>query len=186
LLHFLSKQEEFMPRNKIQRIVYGLIMSYVMAYGMEVYNVAIQMGALSSIGGFSSLKPAAFVVAGKEVVYMGAIVFAVSSLWGNRIGEKIAHKHVNQQTVHPLFYKLIRQGATVGVMCPTMSLIAAVIFNVYGAGAPITSLPSIWAGTVLKNFQVAFFWNIYAAAPLTGWLFGMLFKQVPSAALEQA
>ncbi|WP_329887430.1 hypothetical protein [Pseudoramibacter faecis] len=31
-----------MPKNKKQEILFGLIMSYPMAYGMEVYNVAIK------------------------------------------------------------------------------------------------------------------------------------------------
>jgi len=30
-----------MPRNKKQELIFGIIMSYVMAYGMEVYNIAI-------------------------------------------------------------------------------------------------------------------------------------------------
>lgn len=33
-----------MPKTKFQGIIFGLIMSYTMAYGMEVYNVAIKMG----------------------------------------------------------------------------------------------------------------------------------------------
>ena len=33
-----------MPRTKGQGIVFGLIMSYAMAIGMEVYNIAIKMG----------------------------------------------------------------------------------------------------------------------------------------------
>ena len=33
-----------MPRNKKQELIFGIIMSYVMAYGMEVYNIAIFQG----------------------------------------------------------------------------------------------------------------------------------------------
>ena len=33
-----------MPSTKTQKIIFGLIMSYAMAYGMEVYNTAIKMG----------------------------------------------------------------------------------------------------------------------------------------------
>lgn len=33
-----------MPRNKFQKIVFGVIMSYTMAFGMELYNTAINMG----------------------------------------------------------------------------------------------------------------------------------------------
>ena len=33
-----------MPKTKVQGVIFGLIMSYAMAYGMEVYNVAIKLG----------------------------------------------------------------------------------------------------------------------------------------------
>ena len=33
-----------MPKNKTQGIVFGFIMSYSMAIGMEIYNNAIQQG----------------------------------------------------------------------------------------------------------------------------------------------
>ena len=39
----------------------------------------------------------------------------------------------------------------------------------------ICQLPAIWVGTFLKNFPMAFFWNMFAAAPFSHWLFGKLF-----------
>lgn len=33
-----------MPKNKTQGIIFGLIMSYSMAIGMEIYNNAMQQG----------------------------------------------------------------------------------------------------------------------------------------------
>ena len=38
-----------MPKTKLQRIIFGLIMSITMAYGMEVYNVALKSGGLSAM-----------------------------------------------------------------------------------------------------------------------------------------
>ena len=32
-----------MPNNKKQGIIFGIIMSYAMAYGMEIYNIAIKV-----------------------------------------------------------------------------------------------------------------------------------------------
>lgn len=60
-------------------------------------------------------------------------------------------------------------------MCPTMSLAASILFNVILAGAPLAQLPAIWIGTLLKNFPMAFFWNMFAAAPFTHWLFGKIY-----------
>lgn len=37
-----------MPKTKFQGAVFGLLMSYIMAFGMEVYNTAINMGFLTT------------------------------------------------------------------------------------------------------------------------------------------
>lgn len=57
------------------------------------------------------------------------------------------------------------------VMCPAMSLIASLIFQIILGGEPILRLPAIWVGTVLRNFPMAFFWNMFAAAPLVHLIF---------------
>lgn len=94
-----------MPKNKLQGTVFGLIMSYAMAIGMEVYNIAYKMGFHLADGGFSSMTNASI------------------------------------------------------------------------AGMPATQLPAIWVGTVLKNFPMAFFWNMFAAAPFSHWLFQRIFSR---------
>lgn len=93
-----------MPKNKKQGIVFGVIMLYSMAIGMEIYNNAIQQGIHLQPGGFTNL--------------------------------------------------------TYGVV----------------GHALLTELPVRWFGTLLKNVPMAFFWNMFAAAPFTNWLCGKLFK----------
>lgn len=61
-------------------------------------------------------------------------------------------------------------------MCPTMSLAATIIFSMILGGAPVWQLPAIWEGTLIKNFPMAFFWNMFAAAPFTNWVCGKLFE----------
>ena len=149
-----------MIKSKKQGVVFGLIMSYAMAIGMEVYNVAIKQGGLDSMT--NSVFPAAL----KEAAYMGLIVFVFSNLWGNRAGAAFAARVCSIERDNAYFCRLMR---------PTMSLVASVLFSIVLSGAPVTQLPAIWGGTVLKNFPMAFFWNMFAAAPFTHWLFGKLF-----------
>ena len=40
-----------MPKTKGQGLVFGILMSVIMAYGMEVYNVALKSGVLLGTGG---------------------------------------------------------------------------------------------------------------------------------------
>lgn len=166
-----------MPKNRAQGILFGLIMSYAMAYGMEVYNVAIKEGFALNPGGLSTMTNEVFFDALIEASYMGLLVFLFSNLWGNRLGAYLAGRHTDPQRDNPYFCVLFRQACTVMVMCPTMSLAASILFNVILAGSPITQLPAIWVGTVLKNFPMAFFWNMFAAAPFTRWLFRLLFER---------
>ena len=105
-----------MPQTKTQGAVFGLLMSYFMALGMEVANIAHKLGAMSN---------AVFLPALKETAFMGAIVFVVSMLYGSRAGQHIAHKFVRLGRDNPLLVTLGVSGCTVMVMCPSMSLIAA-------------------------------------------------------------
>lgn len=92
-----------MPKTKFQGAVFGLLMSYIMAFGMEVYNTAINMVFLTSSGSFSSMTNMVFWNAFKETLYMGAIVFVLSGLFGNKIGEKFANKYCDPQKDNPYF-----------------------------------------------------------------------------------
>ena len=164
-----------MPKNKLQGVVFGLIMSYSMAIGMEVYNMALKAGIQALPGGLSNMTYGIFWEALKEAAYMGLIVFVFSNLWGNRMGARFASKVSDPQRDNPYFCQLMRQAGTVAIMCPTMSLVASILYQVVLGGAPVMRLPAIWVGTFIKNFPMAFFWNMFAAAPFTRWLFGRFF-----------
>ena len=172
-----KEEERKMPKNKTQGIIFGIIMSYAMAYGMEVYNIAIKEGVNLAAGGFSNMTNLIFWEALKEAAYMGVFVFLFSSLWGNRLGAAFAARHCDPQKDNPYICRLLRQAGTVAVMCPTMSLAASILFNVILAQRSFIDLPVIWIGTVLKNFPMAFFWNMFAAAPLTRMVFRALFQR---------
>ena len=172
---FILRRENRMPKTKKQGIIFGLIMSYAMANGMEVYNTAIKDGFSLRLGGFSTMTNHVFLQALLEALYMGVFVFIISNLWGNRFGANFAQKVVDPQKDNPYFCRLMRQAGTVAIMCPSMSMVASILFNVILAHQAIYNLPAIWVGTVLKNFPMAFFWNMFAAAPFTHWLFEKIY-----------
>lgn len=165
-----------MPQNKFQKFLFGLIMSYAMAYGMEIYNVAVKLGVNLTSGGFSNMTLTVFSDALKEASYMGLFVLLFSSLFGNRLGAAFAARHCDPSRDNPYLCQIFRQAGTVAVMCPTMSLTASILFSVILGGTSVIQLPAVWVGTLLKNFPMAFFWNMFAAAPFTHWLFKKLFS----------
>lgn len=176
-----------MPKTKKQGILFGILMSMTMAYGMEVYNVAIKMGFNTQPGGFSNMTNQVFLDALVEAAYMWIFVFIFSNLWGNKIGHAIAGKIIRPKQDNPFFITVIISCCTVLIMCPTMSMVAAILFNLILAGAPVSQLPAIYVGTVLKNFPMALIWNLFAAGPLTRLLFRGIMKQVskPSKAVRE-
>ena len=148
-----------------------------MAIGMEIYNMALKYGFQAQPGGLSGLSYAAVGEALTETLYMGLLVLLFSNLWGNRAGDAFRRRHCDAGRDNPYFCRLLRQGGTVAVMCPTMSLAASILFSLILGGASLSSLPAIWIGTVIKNFPMAFFWNFFAAAPFTNWAFRRIFRK---------
>ena len=166
-----------MFHTKAQRLLFSVLMSYSMALGMELYNTALNEGVQLQPGGLSHLTLPVLLTALQETLFMGAVVLVVSSLWGNRMGARFAARHGDPARDSSYFLQLLRQGGTVAAMCPAMSLVASILFQVILAGAPLQELPLIWVGTVLKNFPMAFFWNFFAAAPLCHWVIGRLSRE---------
>ena len=156
-------------KTKLQGLVFGVLMSVTMAYGMEVYNVALKSG------GLSAMTNRVFWEALLEAAYMWIFVFVFSNLWGNRLGARLASRLIREED-SPFYQVLIRSGCTVLVMCPTMSAVAAVLFSVLLAGGSWSQLPAYWVGTVLKNFPMALLWNLFAAGPVTRALHRRIFR----------
>ena len=159
-----------MPKTRLQGIVFGLLMSITMAYGMEVYNVALKEG------GLSAMTNQVFLAALLEAAYMWIFVFLFSNLWGNRLGHKLAAKICRPQDT-PFLHTLFISGCTVLIMCPTMSMVAAILFSLVLGGGSWSQLPAYWVATVLKNFPMALLWNLFAAGPISRLLFRRIFAR---------
>lgn len=152
-----------MPQTKFQGIVFSAVMSVLMAYGMELYNVAHKMGGMSN-----SVFFPAFI----EMSYMCIFVFAISNICGNRIGRTIAFRHVSPGKDNPFFITLMVSGCTVAFMCPAMSFVATILFT----GISNQFLAD-WFATICKNFPMAILWQLFFAGPLTRLLFRTIFSQ---------
>ena len=119
-----------MPNTKVEKIFFGILMSVLMALGMEVYNVAFKMGYNAMPGGLSNMTNAVFPEALREAAFMWIFVFIFSNLWGNRIGHALASRIIRPEKDNPFFITLMISGCTVLIMCPTMSLAASILFNI--------------------------------------------------------
>lgn len=166
-----------MIKTRSEKLVFGVLMSVTMAVGMEVYNVAIKMGYNTMPGGLSNMVNQVFPDALVEASYMWIFVFLFSNLWGNRLGHALAAKLIRPEQDNPFFITLMISSCAVLVRCPTMSMVAAILFNVIPAGNPVNQLPAIWVGTLIKNFPMALLWNLFAAGPFSRLVYRKIFRR---------
>lgn len=118
-----------MPKNKVQGVIFGILMSLTMAYGMEVYNVAWKLGIPTMAGGFSNMTNDVFAGAFVEAAYMWIFVFLFSNLWGTRGGASLAKRLIDPKRDSAFVQGTIRSCCTVLIMCPTMSLVASILLT---------------------------------------------------------
>lgn len=159
----MKKEAFVMPQTKGQGVVFGILMSVFMAYGMELYNVAVKVGGMEN---------KVFWLALKEAAFMCVFVFVFSTLFGNRVGRSLAFRHVTPGQDNPFFITIMISSCTVLIMCPTMSLVATVIFT----GVDVQFIAN-WFDTIRRNFPMALLWQLFAAGPATRWCFRKIFKK---------
>ena len=92
-----------MPQTKGQGVVFGILMSVFMAYGMELYNVAAKVGGMEN---------KVFWLALKEAAFMCVFVFVFSTLFGNRVGRSLAFRHVTPGQDNPFFITIMISSCT--------------------------------------------------------------------------
>ncbi len=142
-----------MPKTKSQKILFSILMSFFMVYGMEVYNRAVLNKGMTN---------ELFLLPVGELAVLMMIVIALETLIGGPLARKLAFRLVDPQNDRPFAVILTIQIMTVCMMCPMMSLVAAIAFK----GGFTAQTAAKWVQTVAVNFPMAFCWQIFVAGPL--------------------
>lgn len=153
-----------MPKTKFQDFIYTIIMVIVMVYAMVCYNIALSMGEMKNI---------IFKLALGELPIMGVIAFILEFFFVGTITKKIAFKIVNPKKMEPLFIVIIISSLIVCFMCPLMSFFATLLFNFNG----VENIISTWLMLTVRNFPMAFCFQIFYAGPFVRFIFKKLFAK---------
>ena len=154
-----------MPKNKFQDVVFTAIMATVMVYGMIVYNVALNMGGVSG---------ETFLAAFHEMPIMVPIAIVLEFFIVEKLATRLAFTVV-RPTDRPQVITYAISTMIVCIMCPTMSLIATLLFKAPSFGT--------WIQTWGMNMPMALIWQLLFAGPLTRLIFRALFgKQLAASA----
>ena len=151
-----------MPKTKFQEVVFTIMMVFVMVYAMICYNISLNIGGMANH---------VFLDAFHELVIMGPVAFILDFFLYGSLSKKLAFRIVNPAEDKPIMIILAISSITVCLMCPSMSLVATLLFKNAG-----TEFIAVWLQTTALNFPMAFFWQIFFAGPLVRKIFGGIFK----------
>ena len=152
-----------MPKTKFQEVIFTILMVFVMVYAMICYNIALNTGGMSST---------VFLSAFHELVIMAPIAFVLDFFFVGHIAKRTAFRIVNPEKENPFHLVLVISAVSVAWMCPLMSLAATILFK--GVG---NHFIAVWLQTVVLNFPMAFFWQIFYAGPFVRFLFRQIFRK---------
>ena len=153
-----------MPKTRGPKVLFSVLMSFVMVYGMEVYNNAIAHGGMTN---------ALFLLPLGEVALLMIAVIILEAFIGGPLARKMAFRLVNPAKDKPIIVIITIQIMTVCMMCPMMSFVATLVFK----GGFSTQIFAAWVQTVAINFPMAFCWQIFIAGPLVRTIVSKIFKR---------
>lgn len=184
-----------MPKNQFQRMVFAFLTVVVTVHAYVFYSLYVINGnILMSINGENSVIAAISKQGGVYMLgrYMPiwsviliefALAYCLEVLIGSPSSFKLACHVFDPQKTHPVIFESAIICATVGIMCPAMSFIAAFLYYPYYAGFNIATLLANWLKLVCFNFPFAFFTQLFFIQPLIRTVFKLLFRK--SIAAEQ-
>lgn len=126
-------------------------MAFVMVYAMVCYNIAIDKGGMSN---------EIFLIAFHEIPIMWPIAIILEMFVFEKLAIKLAFRFVNPEKDNPFFITLGISCMIVCLMCPTMSLIATLLF-----AHPGSQVIAVWLQKLALNFPMALCWQVFFAGP---------------------
>lgn len=178
-----------MPRNQFQRTVFALmtvivtVHAYVF-YSLYVINGNILMEVTGVDGVIKAINSQGGVYMGGRFVPIWAVVlvefcfaFLLEIVMGSPCSFKLARKIFDPAKTHPVIFESAIICATVGLMCPAMSFIAAWLYYPYYEGFNFITLIANWIKLLCYNFPFAFFTQLFFIQPLIRTLFKFFFRK---------
>lgn len=178
-----------MPRNKFQRMVFAFITVVITVHAYVFYSLYVIHGDMFvQITGESGVIDAIDKMGGVPIFGVPVPIWAVvlvefvlaytlENLLGSPLSFKLACKNFDPHTTHPVLFETAIICATVGIMCPVMSFIAAFLYFNYQAGFNVFTLLAEWLKLICFNFPFAFFTQLFFIQPAVRKIFKTIFAK---------
>lgn len=178
-----------MPKNQFQRMVFAFLTVLVTVHAYVFYSLYVVNGtALMQATGADSVIRAINEQGGISMfgrilpiwtVILIEFVFAygLECTVGSPCSFKLACRNFEPGKTHPVIFETAVICATVGIMCPAMSFLAAWFYYPYYEGFHIMTLLANWLKLVCFNLPFAFFSQVFFIQPLIRTVFKLLFRE---------
>lgn len=178
-----------MPRNQFQKMVFAFITVVITVHAYVFYSLYVVNGNTlmelnQTTGVIAALnKQGGVYMFGTYLPIWGCILiefcfaYALENLVGSPASFKLASRIFNPGKNHPMMFETAIICATVGIMCPAMSLIAAFLYYPYYMGFNIFILLATWLKLVCFNFPFAYFTQLFFIQPAVRVIFKALFRK---------
>lgn len=176
-----------MPKNQFQRMVFAFLTVLVTVhayvfYSLYVVNGSILMSVTGASGVLEAIKRQGGVYMAGRACPIWAVVlvefclaYGLEMVLGSPASFKLASKVFAISETHPALFETAVICATVGLMCPAMSFIAALLYYPYYQGFHMATLLANWLKLVCLNFPFAFFTQLFFIQPLIRTVFKLIF-----------
>lgn len=185
-----------MPRNQAQRMFFAFVTVLITVHAYVFYSLYVINGnTLTEYASMASGTQVSHVlqainilggveVFGKHIPIWGVVLtefclaYLLEIVMGSPCSFKLACKCFNPSETHPVIFETAIICTTVGLMCPAMSFIAAVLYYPYSAMEfNIFTLLANWLKLVCFNFPFAFFTQLFFIQPLVRTVFKTVFRK---------
>lgn len=178
-----------MPRNQFQRMVFAFLTVLITVHAYVFYSLyVVNGGTLMAVTGEASVLDAIskqggvymvgrFVPIWVVIIVEFCLAYVLEVLMGSPCSFKLASRIFDPRKNHPMMFESAIICATVGIMCPAMSFIAAWLYYPYYSGFNIFTLLANWLKLVCFNFPFAFFTQMFFIQPFVRVVFKALFRK---------
>lgn len=178
-----------MPRNQFQRMVFAFLTVITTVHAYVFYSLYVVNGeTLMNITGENSVLHAinaqgGVYMFGKMLPIWAVILiefccaYTLECIMGSPCSFKLASKIFDPAKNHPMIFESAIICATVGLMCPAMSFLAAWFYYPYYNDFNIWTLLANWIKLVCFNFPFAFFSQLFFIQPLVRTMFKFFFRK---------
>ena len=176
-----------MPQNKFQRLMFALITVIITVHAYVFFSLYVVNGnTLMAINEETSViaainKQGGVMMCGQMLPIWAIILvefclaYSLEIFVGQPLSFKLTSKVFDMKTTHPVLFETAIICATVGIMCPAMSFIAAFLYYPYYMGFNIFTLLANWLKLICFNFPFAYFSQLFFIQPTVRTIFKIIF-----------